>query len=61
MRELQPLKAKRLASDWKTEIADLHEWAPMEYEQDEDEPLLFMKQMITALAREALLDMRKAR
>lgn len=56
MRELQPLKAKRLGSDWKTEIADLHEWAPMELE-----PMPVVKEIVLFFVREALLNMRKPR
>jgi hypothetical protein len=59
--EFKPFKAKPLASDWKTELADPDEWALTEYEEDEYEPMLFVRQMIAALARETLLNMRGPR
>lgn len=54
--EFKPFKAKSLASDWKTELADLAEWAPME-----DEPMQIVKDIVTFLVRDALLNMRGPR
>lgn len=54
--EFKPFKAKALASDWKTELADLTEWVPME-----DEPMQIVRDIITFLVRDALLNMRGPR
>lgn len=56
MKTFAPLKFKRIASDWKTELADLTEWAPME-----DEPMQIVRDIITFLVRDALLNMRGPR
>lgn len=61
MNEFKPLKFKHLASDLKTEIADLHEWAPMDPEIDGEEPMETIKQIYTFLVRDALLNMRGPR
>ena len=54
--EFKPFKAKALASDWKTELADLTKWVPME-----DEPMQIVRDIITFLVRDALLNMRGSR
>lgn len=59
--EFKPFKAKPLASDWKTELADLAEWAPMDPEIDGEEPMETIKQIYTFLVRDALLNMRRPR
>jgi len=60
MKDLQPLKFKQIASDWITELADLHEWAPMEVDEMGEEPMQFVKDMVAFFTRGAILNaMRK--
>ncbi len=59
--EFKPLRFRHIASDLKTEIADLHEWAPMDPEIDGEEPMETVKQILTFFTRGALLKMRGPR
>jgi hypothetical protein len=61
MPEFKPFKAIALASDWKTEMAELGEWVPLEYEQDEFEPPLLMKNLVAFFTLGVLLKMRGPR
>lgn len=56
MKTFAPLKFKRLASEWKTELADTNDlqWTPME-----DEPMETIKQIVAFFVKEALLNMRR--
>jgi hypothetical protein len=54
MKTITPLKFKRLASDWKTEMAELGAWVPME-----DEPMEIVRQLVAFFVHEALLNMRR--